>query len=229
MLASELWVIFLDHSMNVLTAQKVIAIPVSSFTQEARTRCIPVDLKSFGHYFILRTKASNTHAGILDNSQLLEILRQFSLRLEATLLLPEIKGFRQLSRTKSKSHNSASSVEKYRMRIALHGLKRDKHLIGKLLSDAGFFLQHPSVAEMLPGVEYDNPHYLLRPGAMMPKIEDLSMDIDGDSRSQEESEDETRSNNLVRIFESAALAADGGRVTHLKATPSPRLRSILMM
>ncbi|KAG6365616.1 hypothetical protein INS49_007227 [Diaporthe citri] len=63
----------------------------------------------------------------------------------------------------------------------------------------------------------------------MPRMEDLSMEIDGDVPSQDELEDEARSSNLLRIFESAALAADGARVTHLKATPSPRLRTGLMV
>lgn len=215
--------------MAFLTAQQVIATPMSSFTQDGGSRCIPVDLKPFGPYFILRTQASGTHAGILDNSQLLKILGQFSLRLDATLLIPEMKGVEQPLRTKSRNHNSINLAQDYRLRIAVHGFKIEKDRIGKLLSDAGFFFQHPSAAELLPHVEYDNPHYLLRPGAKMPGMEDLSMEIDGDVPSQDELEDEARSSDLLRIFESAALAADGGRMTHLKATPSPRLRTILMV
>lgn len=203
----------------------MITTPVPSLIQEDGAHCIPVDLKPYGRYLILRARASDTHAGILDNFELIKILDRFPLKLDATLLIPEIKGLR----TKSKSHNSAPPLEKYRLRIALHGLQSDKLSIGKLLSDAGFFLQHPSTAELLPDVDYDNPHYLLRPGAKMPGIEDLSMDIDGDVSPQDESEDDTRSSNLLRIFESAALAADGGRVTHLNVTPSSRLRSVLMM
>lgn len=202
---------------------------MSSFTHEYGNRFIPVDLKPFGHYFIIRTRASDTHAGILDNSELLKILGQFPLRLDATLLIPETKGLKQPSRTRSKSHNSATSMEKYRIRIALHGLQGDKVLVGKLLSDAGFFLQHPSAAELLPDVEYDNPHYLLRPGAKMPRIEDLRIEVNGEASLHDELEDETRRSNLLRIFESAALAANDDRATHLKTTPSLRLRSVLMM
>lgn len=202
---------------------------MSSFTQEGGTRCIPVDLKTFGPYFIIRAQASGTHAGILDNSQLLKILGQLPLRLDATLLIPEMKGAERSLRAKSRNHDSTTLVEKYRLRIAVHGFRIDKESIGKLLSDAGFFLQHPSAAELLPDVEYDNPHYLLRPGANMPRMEDLSMEIDGDVPSEDRLEDEARSSNLLRIFESAALAADGGQMAHLKATPSPRLRTVLMV
>lgn len=215
--------------MIILTTQKVIATPSSSFTPESGTRCIPVDLKPVGPYFILRAKEPNTHAGILDNSQLLKILGEFHLRVDATLLIPKIKWVEQSLKTKSKNHNPETSLEKRLIRIAIHGSRGDKELLGKLLSDAGFFLQHPAVAELLPDVEYDNPHYLLRPGAKMPEREDLSLEIDGDIPSQNELEDETRSSDLLRIFESAALAADGGRVPHLKVTASPRLRSVLMM
>lgn len=215
-----------DTCFGVVTATPT---GISSLKQEGGMRCIPVDLESFGPYFILRAQPSGTHAGILDNSQLLKILAQFTLRLDATLLIPETKGVEQPLRTKSRNHNSTTFVEKHRLRIAVHGFKIDKEPIGKLLSDADFFLQHPSAAELLPDVEYDNPHYLLRPGAKMPRIEDLSMEIDGDVPSQAELEDEARSGDLLRIFESAALAADGDRVTHLKVTPSPRLRAVLMV
>lgn len=207
----------------------MITTPTSlaSFTQEGGSRCIPVNLKVSGPYFILRAQASGTHAGILDNSQLLKILGQFPLRLDATLLIPEMKGVE--NRMKSRNPSSSTLVERYRVRIAVHGFRIDKEHIGKLLSDAGFFLQHPSAAELLPDVEYDNPHYLLRPGSKMPRMEDLSVDIDRDIPLQDELADEARSTNLLRIFESAAVTADGGRVTHLKTTPSPRLRTVLMV
>lgn len=200
---------------------------MSSFTQEDASRSIPVDLKPFGNYFILRTRASDRHAGIFDNSELIKILGQFSLRLDTTLLIPETMGLKQPMNTKSKSHDSAFPVENYRLRIVLHGLKSDGESIGKLLADAGFFLQHPSAAELLPDVEYDNPHFLLQFGEKMPKVEDLSMEIGGDAPSQEEMDDGTRSSNPVQIFESAAN--DGVQVTHLTVTPSPRLRSVLMV
>lgn len=212
--------------MIFLTAQKVIASPVSPFTQEGGTRCIPVDLKPFGHYFILRTQPLGTHAGILDNSQLAKILGQFPLRLNTTLIIPASKGNQQV-KSKSKNQTSTDSLGEYRIRIAIHGLRRDKETIGKLLSNAGLFLQHPSAAELIPEVEYDNPHYLLRPGAEMPAMEDLSMEIDEGIPSQNELEDETGTSNLLQIFESAA--AEGDPVTHLEPLPSPRLCSSLMV
>lgn len=189
-------------------------------------RAIPVDMKLFGRYFILRTQASGKHAGILDDSRLLETIHHFSLRLNATLFIPEIKEVKQPTRTSSRNHTSTNAVGNYSIRIALHGFRRDKEAIGKSLSMAGLFLQHPSAAEVLPEVEYDNPHYLLRPGAKMPAIEDLSMESDSNTPWQKDLEDETRSSNLLRMFESAG--ADGGVVADLKATPSPRLRSVLM-
>lgn len=179
-----------------------------------------------GHCFVLRTQASNRHAGILDDPKLLRILAQFPLRLNATLLLSE-SGVKQPTEIKSRNQTSTHSIGNHRVRIAVHGYRTDKKAIGKGLSKANIFLQHPSAAEVLPEVEYDNPHYLLRPGAEMPRIEDLSIDIDNEIPSQTELEDETKSSNLLRIFESAG--ADGEAAISLKATPSPRLRSTLMM
>lgn len=130
---------------------------------------------------------------------------------------------------KSKSGNIPSDISalNHRVRIAVHGLRIDKEAIGKLLADAGLFLQHPSAAEVLPEVEYDNPHYLLRPGGGMPQLEDLNLDLNEDIPSQNELEDDTRSSNLVQIFESAG--ADGSALVFVAATPSPRLSSALMM
>lgn len=212
--------------MIFLTAQQVIATPASSFTQDDMIRAIPVEMKLFGRYFILRTQSSGKHAGILDDPRLLGALNQFSLRLNATLLIPEIKEVKQPTRAKSRNHTSTTAVGNYSIRIALHGFRRDKEAISKTLSSAGLFLQHPSAAEVLPEVEYDNPHYLLRPGAKMPTVDELSMESDSNTPWHKDLEDETRSSNLLRMFESAG--ADGGVLADLKATPSPRLRSVLM-
>jgi hypothetical protein len=202
----------------------VIAAPTSSYTPEDGAQFVPVNLKPFGDIFRLQTQNSGKHAGILTNSRLVNILNQFPLRLDATLLISEVK---EAVKSKSrKSGTAAESAQKYTIRIVIHGLQRDKEAIGNILSDAGFFLQHPSATEILPEIEYGNPHYLLRPGAKMPKIEDLRLEIDQYTSLQSEPEDDIRKSNILRLFETAE--ADGGTVTVLNTPPSPRLRSPLM-
>lgn len=88
------------------------------------------------------------------------------------------------------------------------------------------FLQHPFANEVLPGAEYDNPHYLLRPGAEMPKIEDLSLGSDDEVSGQIESENDTGGNLAMRVFE--AVEADGGEIVVPDAQQSPRLRTTLL-
>ncbi|KAF3764535.1 hypothetical protein M406DRAFT_346591 [Cryphonectria parasitica EP155] len=118
---------------------------------------------------------------------------------------------------KPKSRNQAreETAQHYSIRI-----------IGKLISKAGFFLQHPTADEAIPGVQYDNPHYLLPPGAGMPKLKNLRLSDEEDVSSQLEPGDETSKSYLLQIFEAAE--ADGETVKVVNTSPSSRLRSRLM-
>ncbi|KAH8158333.1 hypothetical protein CIB48_g9915 [Xylaria polymorpha] len=82
----------------------------------------------------------------------------------------------------------------------------DKETAGRLLSDAGIFLQHPSAAEMIPEVRYDNPHYLVRPGTEMPILEQLHLD-DITDNTENKLLNETRKGCFIQILETAK--ADG--------------------
>lgn len=104
-------------------------------------------------------------------------------------------------------------------------MQHDKETAGRLLSDAGIFLQHPSAAEMIPEVRYDNPHYLVRPGTEMPILEQLHLD-DITDNTENKLLNETRKGCFIQILETAK--ADGESVKAINATPSPRLRSPLM-
>ncbi len=105
-------------------------------------------------------------------------------------------------------------------------LQNDKDTVGDLLSDSGFFLQHPSAAEVIPGIQYDNPHYLVRPGAGMLKLEQLHLNVMDDSITQTEVRDEISKSHFIQIFEAAD--ADGSSITVTNTYLSPRLRSKLM-
>jgi hypothetical protein len=175
---------------------------------------------------MLHTQNSGAHAGILNNSRLVNALRQLPLRLDATLFISEVKDMRKTSTFQIKQNASAKEAREYSIRIVVYGLESDKEVIGDLLAEAGFFLQHPFAAEVIPEVQYRNPHYLLRPDAEMPKFKDSNLDIMDGNSNQTEPGDEISKSSFLRIFETAE--ADGGTVTVVNASPSPRLRSPLM-
>jgi hypothetical protein len=49
--------------------------------------------------------------------------------------------------------------------VLLYGMRGDAELVGKVLSDADIFLQHPIHQDS--SVLYHNPHYLIRPGGFL--------------------------------------------------------------
>jgi hypothetical protein len=187
---------------------------------------VPVNLKLFGAIFMLQNQNSGAHVGILNNSGLVNALRQLPLKLDATVLISETNEMRETGKPKTRKCVPAKAAREYSIRIILYGLLDDKVAIGGLLADAGFFLQPPYAGEIIPEVQYDNPHYLLRPGAEMPKLEHLHLDMVDDSSTQPETGNEISKSRFLQIFETAE--ADGGTVTTMKTSPSPRLRSPLM-
>jgi hypothetical protein len=211
---------------DVLTGRKVIAELTSSFAPENGAHSVPVNLKPFGGVFMLQSQNSGTHVGILNNYGLVNALQQLRLKLDATVLISETKDMRESGKPKVKRSAPAKAAREYSIRIILYGLRDGKVAVGGLLSDAGFFLQHPYAAEIIPEVQYDNPHYLLRPGVEMPKLENLHLDIVDDSSAQTEPGNEISKSRFLQIFETAE--ADGGTVTPMKTSLSPRLRSPLM-
>lgn len=201
---------------------------MSSFIPEDNLRFVTVNLQTHGDIFVLRTQASDTYAGILSDSRIVSTLANFPLRLDATLVIIEDPQMKQLAKSKAEKHASVKLGRKYILRIVIHGLQRDKETVGSRLADADLFLQHPSADEVLPQVKYDNPHYLVRPGAEMVRLKDLQLEpYDDDNSSVEmEPDNKTGSSELLRLFETAAT--DDGTAKVPNISPSPRLRSALM-
>ncbi|KAM0551843.1 hypothetical protein ACHAPJ_008179 [Fusarium lateritium] len=110
-------------------------------------------------------------------------------------------------------------------RVVIHGLFNDRDLIGKHLCMAELYLQHPTPDECDHSAEYFNPHLLLRPGAKMPRIQDLSLENDEEEQSQQAGSaalDEVAQGKIWRIFD----LASGGDVRP-QISPSRRLKSTL--
>ncbi|KAI0383446.1 SNF2 family N-terminal domain-containing protein [Hypomontagnella monticulosa] len=204
----------------------IVATPISSFGRGNGTCSIPVKLKPYGGGFILYSQNADIYVGLLSSSALVIALRQPHLKLDATLFITTIKDTRGASMSKTRKQTTGEAAREYTLRVVIYGLRDDKEMVGDLISDAGHFLQHPYVMEVLPGIQYDNPHYLRRPGAEMPKLEHFDLDNVYDDYAQTEIGDEINKSRFLRIMETAA--ADGMTVTEVNISPSPRLCSPLM-
>lgn len=187
---------------------------------------MPVDLKPLGRNFLLYCQNSSKYAGILSDYRLVNARCQLRLRLDATLFISEIMATTGINKPKIRKQTPTEAAREYSLRIVIHGLLDDKETVGDLLSDAGYFLQHPHATDLMPTVDYDNPHYLCRPGAEMPKLEHLSLDSADDDHTQTEVGNEINKSRFLKIIETAE--ADAGAVTGVNTSPSSRLRSPLM-
>jgi hypothetical protein len=103
--------------------------------------------------------------------------------------------------------------------MALYGFRKDKDAVGDTLSAAELYLQHPTAYD--PGVEYINPQYLLRPGAQMPKLEQI-FSATSISDPQQELLNDSQKRQVYQIFDSAV-----GPSTFSELLQSPRLQTPL--
>ena len=198
---------------------KITAIPISSFAGTQSGKTLPVNLKAFGDFFKLYLQDSGEYAGILNLSVLCGMLKNFTLKIEATLQITQPKPNQRSNKKKLKSSKD------HLVRIVLFGLDREKSDVGALLSDADMFLQHPATTECPTGINYSNPHFLLRPGAKMPQLDELSLHSDAIRSAQVDELDEISMARILQIFNYTET-----NITDfsLNLDPSPRLRSRLM-
>lgn len=209
-----------------LTGGKIIAIPTSSHIQDIGTHPVPVKLISFGSIFMIECQNSNSHLGILSDARLVSMLDQLPLKLDATLLVSDARVTKGGRKAHMKKYTSTKTTRNCSIRIVVYGLRDNEEATGRRLSAAGLFLQHPYATEVIPGVKYHNPHYLVRPGGEMPKLENLQLDDTNDDPHNTEAGGEMNKSHFMRIFETAQ--ADGGGTTAADTLASPRLRSRLM-
>jgi hypothetical protein len=108
-------------------------------------------------------------------------------------------------------------------RIVVSGAKQEQLRIGKTLSDSRLFLQHPYVEEC-GDLEYSNPHYLLRPGAAMPTLQNAA-GFRTPRAATSGMLNEVSKNRIMRIFDIASLYSLQGICP--QTFTSPRLKSDL--
>jgi hypothetical protein len=108
-------------------------------------------------------------------------------------------------------------------RIVIVGPNQERLRIGKALSESNLFLQHP-YAEECGELEYSNPHYLLRPGAAMPKLQ-VSAEFGAPRAVLPGVLSDVNKYRITRIFDVASL--DGSQNICPQTFTSPRLKSSL--
>lgn len=196
---------------------KLVINATSSFTSTKGGTSAPVRIQKSGDILKLKALDGDKYAGVISSPVLGQLLDEFSVKLSATLELPPPS-------TKA----SASQMAKldrprgHTVRIVIYGLKNDRFVVGNMLSEAGLFLQQPSATECERDIEYCNPHYLVRPGSQMPKLNALSISSDIKLAATSELLDEVNKHRFMRIFDTAH---DMG--IRFQIRPSERLASTL--
>lgn len=161
--------------------------------------------------------------GVFICDGLSSLLGQFSVHTTAKLAPENPKEGNGLEGSKaSKAQAQKSHIPGRLTRVVIYGLFADKDLIGKHLSEAELYLQHPTLDEYDQSVEYFNPHLLLRPGAKMPRIEELSLQTEDETTPAPTILDEVSKGRIWRVFNSAS----GGEMIP-EVTSSPRLKATL--
>jgi hypothetical protein len=196
-----------------------MATATSSFKSSSGMNQVPVSIAACGDMLKLSFHDSNKYAGLITSPALSMLLKDWCIQLNATLMAPHDKRDQALEKAKILKTYLPRECS---VRIIVYGLTSERVAVGNLLSDAGLYLQHPSPSEYDGHVKYINPHYLLRPGSHMPKLERLSVYSNSGTPKSSEYLDEANKSRFMRIFD---LANEVG--SSLTVEPSHRLRSTL--
>jgi hypothetical protein len=122
----------------------------------------------------------------------------------------------------AETHQSLQYV-RATLRLVVFGFMTEEQTVAKVLSDGDLYLQHPSLSECGSRVPYFNPHYLVRPGGSMPRLENLAItDPSRPTSGPRSALTEIEKNMMLEIFESAH---DPDAVFGVR--PSSRLQTVL--
>lgn len=184
---------------------------------------VPVNIELYGDLLKIYTRHMRKYAGIIIQPPFAALLRDSKIQVEASLILPPAV---QSKRTKNapRTKEISAPISEPGIRIIVYGKSDAAEGIGKTLSDAGLYLQHPSPTECSLKLRYHNPHFLVRPGCEMPTLEDLSISALVSNDPQERQLDDLAKARVLRVFDDAH---DGALGDQPAVEPSPRLRTVL--
>ncbi|PMD44747.1 hypothetical protein L207DRAFT_483787 [Hyaloscypha variabilis F] len=175
----------------------------------------PVTLSPLGDIMKLSFQDSKHYAGILALPALCKLQEECTIEYTVNMVALGSRKDQEAVKGKASAPNAAHDCS---VRIVVYGVKAQESSVSQLLSDADLYLQHPSAAELDRHVDYSNPHYLLRPGSQMPKLESLSIFLDRNNVTTSDPIDETHKSRFMQIFNSAS-----GPSSPLHLISSPRL------
>ncbi|KAI1420543.1 hypothetical protein F5Y12DRAFT_788176 [Xylaria sp. FL1777] len=181
---------------------------------------VPVDLIVSGTLFKIQYEDTGKYLGILAMPPLQDLLTSYNVKIKA--FISKVRSDKPVAPVKRGKSNLHESSE-YSLRIVVFGSSTDITAVGRFLSTADLYLQHPMRTECELGTDYFNPHYLVRAGGEMPKIEELSLLSDGEKVKPAAILDDVAKSRILRMFDHA----DGIEI-NLDVKPSPRLRADLM-
>ncbi|KAL4877425.1 SNF2 family N-terminal domain-containing protein [Aspergillus karnatakaensis] len=212
-----------EHGEGYTCFGEIIAPATSSFEGENGSNSARVQVKPFGNVLQLSFADTEKYAGIVCEPGLVTLLAKYTVRLVATLFAGNCK---PKAKPKKGVKTESSLIDEHTVRIVVYGLLADMEHVSACLSEAKLFLQHPSTVEYTSEISYYNPHYLVRPGGVMPRLEDLDLSDEsekGHSKCPDSLSGSDKS-RFMRIFDSANRTAAG---TAQEATSSPRLATPL--
>ncbi|KIW29334.1 uncharacterized protein PV07_05154 [Cladophialophora immunda] len=194
---------------------------ISSFVPEQKNCTMPVHLKQYGNIFKLYLEDSNKYVGLLELPCLRDFLQELAIEIRPNLEVHSV-GAGTNKTVKSRKAKSYVVNRQYSVRITVYGYRSEKDEIGHFLSVGRTYLQHPRIGECEPGTEYCNPHYLVRPGARLPPLEELTISPESPVSKGPEMLNETDKSKIMRVFDTAADFS-----VPEELVPSPRLRTTL--
>ncbi|KAI5456911.1 SNF2 family N-terminal domain-containing protein [Mariannaea sp. PMI_226] len=193
----------------------VMVNATSSFFRDKKTTgSVAVEIRPCGDFAKIFATDTGKYAGIVTEPAVSKLMTEHSTKLTGALIAQQSPN----GKASKKIPSDSQSKSMLSLRIVVYGLMHERYEVGKLLSKANLYLQQPVLEDVDVDIEYFNPHYLLRPGSQMPRLEDL--EINDEDRAT--SLDETTKRQLMGIFDSAG---DLG----IKPTtePSRRLQTVL--
>lgn len=169
---------------------------------------VDAHLKVLGSIVTIHHHTSMAYAGLLDR-KVAKIIGEISkvCAIASTTCVPG---------KRSKLKKAISSSQPSEVFITLYGFQKDGDCVGRILDDAGLFLQHPLCYD--DSVRYENPHYLTRPGKPFLVPEAAIPIARSPNQSTILSDRDPLRNQVLDIFDSA----QGPRVYH-EVAESPRL------
>lgn len=106
------------------------------------------------------------------------------------------------------------------MQVVIYGFREDMDEVGNILAENDLFLQHPAQGDT--SVPYENPQFLLAPGAEIPQLGDLTAESISTPTTLEERLDRRWAAGVFEAFDHV-----DGPTTFAPVEPSWRLQTKL--